>query len=74
NLHLYSAKVSAVGMYAFVVGCFLTSDMPDLFGWLAFAAAVVAVVEGLLCQILSDDIDETAGSLLRVLRRARPPA
>lgn len=69
NLHLYSSKVAAVIAYLFVTSCFLFRGAPMALGWLALAMSVVAVTEGLLCQILCGEIDENVGSILRVVRQ-----
>jgi cardiolipin synthase len=71
NLHLYSAKVAGAAAYLFATLAFLFPGVPMALGWLAFGTAVIAVAEGIACQALCDDIDESVGSVARVLARRR---
>lgn len=69
NLHLYSAKAAAFAAYVFLVSCFLFTGVPTVMGWLAFGMSVVALVEGLTCQLVCSELDEHTGSIVRVMRR-----
>lgn len=69
NLHLYSAKAAAFAAYAFLVSCLLFTGIPTVMGWLAFGMSVVALVEGLTCQLVCSELDEHTGSIVRVMRR-----
>jgi cardiolipin synthase len=71
NLHLYSSKAAAVVAYAFITACFLLPGTPTLLGWIAAATSIAAVVEGLVCQAVCREIDESVGSIVRVIRRRR---
>lgn len=71
NLHLYSSKLSAVLVYVFVVWEFLLSSAPAALGWIAFLTGLVAAVEGLCCQLVTDDVDEHMGTIVGALRRRR---
>jgi cardiolipin synthase len=71
NLHLYSSKAAGVLAYGFVTSCFLFQEVPMVLGWLAFAMSVIAVTEGLICQVVCAQIDENVGSLFRLIHRGR---
>lgn len=67
NLHLYSAKVSAVLLYAFVVHCLLFPGVPATFFHVMWVVSTLSVLEALAYQLVSTTVDENAGSLFRVL-------
>jgi len=69
NLHLYSGKASAVLEYAFLLHCMLLPGIPAVLFFAAAAISMLSLAEGLALQLLSDEVDEGAGSLLLVMRR-----
>lgn len=71
NLHLYSAKAAAIVAYVFITVCFLVPGIPVALGWVALGMSTVGVVEGLACQLICDEVDENAGSVLKVLAGRR---
>lgn len=69
NLHLHSARAAGVVTYTFVIWALLAPGVPIALAWLAIGASLLAVIEGLLCQMLAGELDENVGSVVNVLRR-----
>jgi phosphatidylglycerophosphate synthase len=71
NLHLYSAKVAAVILYAFIVAALL---LPGRLDWLVLPAGVLGILteaEALLVVLTRREVDEHVGSILLPRRSGR---
>jgi phosphatidylglycerophosphate synthase len=71
NLHFYSAKLSAVLLYAFLIHSLWFADPAVVLFHVMAAVTALALTEGLVYQLISRDVDEHSRSLLLVLRRRR---
>lgn len=71
NLHFYSAKLSAVLLYAFLIHSLWFADPAVALFYVMFTLTALALGEGLVYQLISREVDEDSGSLLLVLRRRR---
>ncbi|MBI4544049.1 MAG: hypothetical protein HY703_02510 [Gemmatimonadetes bacterium] len=67
NLHLYSAKAAGFVQYAFIIWALLLRDYPATLFYAAATLAIIASREGFLYQWMFREVNEHAGSLLRVL-------
>lgn len=71
NLHLWSGKAAALLTYASIVHVFLLPGVPTTLVVLTFCVSMVGLLEGVAYQLMTDEVDERAGSLIRVLRAHR---
>lgn len=71
NLHFYSAKLSAVLLYAFLIHSLWFADPAVTLFYVMLTLTTLALGEGLVYQLISREVDEDSGSLLLVLRRRR---
>ena len=70
NLHLSSARLGTVLLYAFAVHATLWRESAPLLFWPAFAVVTAGLVEGLALMALVRRVDEHAASLVVVWQRA----
>ncbi|MDP2481592.1 MAG: CDP-alcohol phosphatidyltransferase family protein [Candidatus Palauibacterales bacterium] len=71
NLHLYSAKVAAVALYAFIVSALL---LPGRLDWIIVPAGALGILtetEALLILLTRREVDEHVGSILLPRRDGR---
>jgi phosphatidylglycerophosphate synthase len=71
NLHLYSAKLSAVFLYAFLLHSLWFAGWSASLFYAMWSVTAIALVEGLVYQLISRAVDEDAGSLVLVLLHRR---
>jgi phosphatidylglycerophosphate synthase len=71
NLHLYSGKLSAIFLYAFLLHSLWFAAWSVPLFYAMWSVTAVALLEGLTYQLISRSVDEDAGSLVRVLLQRR---
>jgi phosphatidylglycerophosphate synthase len=74
NLHLYSAKAAGVAAYAFACALLVTGAYSPTVFAVVLALACVAEAETLAVLLVRREVDEHAGSVLLLRRRAGRPA
>jgi phosphatidylglycerophosphate synthase len=69
NLHLQSARIGAVAIYAFASHAFIANHYSPLLFYIAVGIFMLSDAEGLLLQLICAQVDEHMGSILFFVRR-----
>jgi phosphatidylglycerophosphate synthase len=71
NLHLLLSRITAYVLYIFLIHTFLADRYSPLLFWSAWVMFTLSSTETLILQLISSQVDEHMGSLIRVMRLRR---
>ena len=71
NLHLLLSRITAYVMYVMLIHTFLADHYSQLLFWAAWIMFTLSSTETLVLQLISSQVDEHMGSLIRVIRQRR---